>query len=396
MTNLKNLKFLLVGQLKTSRTETLEDYLKERAGHLAVIGFMSPFASYNEARCTSYDNNLKKKEFFLPSFIIKKVYSWNKPLMVFSFLLYVIIVFSSVRRLRQKFDVFIGVATFSSLLGIILKKMGYVQKVIYYCIDYYPRQKKVNFDSLINIIYRYIDAWLIKKADIIWEISPKIKKGRFRYAKIEPDSYQSLIVPLGYSSNIQRDCPFEQRERWTLGFIGTLSQNQGLQLVIQAMPELIKQFPEIKVKVIGHGPYFLPLKELAQRFKVEDRFIFHGFIKDEEKVYDILSTCMAGLATWTNEEDDNSLYADPGKPKLYALLGLPIIITRGPYVSDLIYKLKAGEVISYDINDFIAAVKQIFKSKENYLLYEKGLEEFRKYCLADKIFDETFKQIQIL
>jgi len=388
--DLKKLNFLLVGQLRTSRTETIEDYLKEKAKRLSVIGFMSPFASYNEARCTSYDNGLKKKEFFLPSFIIKKVYSWNKPLMVFSFLLYAIIIFSSVRRLRQKFDIFIGVATFSSLLGIILKKMGYVHKVIYYCIDYYPRQKKVNFDSLINIIYRRLDAWLIKKADIIWEISPKIKEGRFRYAGLEPASYQSLIVPLGYSSNIQRDCSFEQRERWTLGFVGTLSENQGLQLVIQAMPELIKQFPEIKVRVIGHGPYFSPLKELVQRLKVEDRFIFYGFIKDEEKVYDILSGCMAGLATWTNEEDDNSLYADPGKPKLYALLGLPVIITSGPYISSLISELKAGEVINYDINNFILAVTKIISSRESFELYEQGVRGFKQYCLASKIFDQAF------
>ena len=389
--DLKELNFLLVGQLRTSRTETLEDYLKIRAKSLSVIGFMSPFASYNESRCTSYVEGEKKEEFSLPTFILKKVNRWNKPLMVFSFLTYIFSVFISVRKLKQKFDVFIGVATFSSMLGVILKKTGCVDKVIYYCIDYYPPPKNRGFNTFINLIYKHIDVWLVKHADIIWEISPTIKEGRFRYMGIKPDTYQSSIVPLGYCDDIIRDCPFDERKRWTLGFVGTLSENQGLQLVIEAIPELAKKFPEIKVRVIGHGPDASYLKGLVDKLDLQDRFIFHGFIKDEEEVYDILSKCVLGLATWTSEEDDNSLYADPGKPKLYALLGLPIVITTGPYVSGLISELKAGEVIKYDKEEFILAVTNIIKSKEAFDSYREGINKFRSYCLAKSIFDQAFQ-----
>lgn len=184
----------------------------------------------------------------------------------------------------------------------------------------------------------------------------------------------------------------EYKERWTLGFVGTLSENQGLQLVIEAMPRLIERFPGIKVRIIGHGPYASQLKDMIRIYNVEDRFIFHGFVRDEEGVYDILSHCMTGLATWTGDETDNSLYADPGKPKLYALLGLPVIITSAPYISNIISSTKAGEVINYNINDFISAVEKIIGDEERFLSYINRIERFKPYCLAENIFDMAFLQ----
>ena len=383
--------FILAGQLKTSRVETLEDYLKERTKSLAIIGFMSPFATYNESRCTVYEQRIKQKEFSLPSFVIKKVSWWNKPLMIFSFFIYIFSFFWSVFRMHRKFDVFIGVATFSSMLGIILKKLGIANTVIYYCLDYYTHSKKLDFNRFVNLIYKHIDRWLVRKVDILWELSPRIKEGRKRYAGVLKDSYKSVIVPLGYSNNIHRDCPIKEREPDTLGFIGTLSNNQGLQMVARAMPKLIEKFPRIKLRVIGHGPYFAELKNLIEKIGIEDRFIFHGFIKNNEEVYDILSCCMAGLATWTGDETDNSIYADPGKPKLYALLGLPIIITKAPYISELISELGAGIVIDYNEDDFVLAVEKIIVNEKSFQTYRDGVERFKPYCLAENIFNEAFK-----
>lgn len=393
MEDLSKYNFLITGQLKTSRTEILEDYLRERVHSLGVIGLMSPFAAYNESRSTLYKQGIKIREFPLSSFVIKRVTRWKRPLMCISFIVYILVVLFAVRRFKHKFDYYIGIATFSAMLGVFLRRTGAVSKIIYYCIDYYPSPKKIGFNSFVNIIYKNIDVWLLKRADIVWEISPRIKEARQRYTGFFKESHNHVIVPLGYSNNIHSNIPLGERERWTLGFVGTLSENQGMQLVIEAMPYLAKKFPEIKVRVIGHGPYSLDLKELSKKLKVEDRFIFHGFVRDDNEAYDILSHCMAGLATWTGDETDNSLYADPGKPKLYALLGLPIIITSAPYVSKIITETGAGEVIEYNVNDFILAVEKIIESEEHYLLYIKGVEKFKPYCLAKDIFDNAFMKL---
>lgn len=390
--DLKNLNFLIAGQLKTSRTEALEDYLCKRTNSLGVIGFMSPFASYDTSRCTFYERCQKVKEFGFPSYRVKKVRWWNQPLISFSFLLYIYSFFTSALRLRRKFDVFIGVATFSTFLGIILKAMGRVDKVVYYCLDYYPPVEKFNFNRFMNSIFKNLDKWIIKRADALWNISPRIKEARRLYAGVPVNLYPEVIVPLGYSDGISYNCSFEERERWTLGFVGTLSENQGLQMVIEAMPKLAGKFPEIKVRVLGHGPYTAQLKEMVKVKNLDKYFIFHGFVYNDKEVYEVLSKCMAGLATWTGGKNDNSLYADPGKPKLYALLGLPTIITTAPYVSKIISELKAGEVINYAVEDFILAVEKIIADKENFEAYKQGVDKFRPLCLAENIFNKAFEE----
>ncbi len=394
--NLEKLKILIAGQLKTSRTEALEDYLRDRANSLGVIGVMSPFASYNESRCTFYKQGVKKREFNLPSYSVGKNSELKQPLICFSFLVYIYSFFKSFKKLGQKFDVFIGIATFSTMLGLILRKLGKVEKVIYYCLDYYPPSKKLNFNRIINIIFRHLDKLIIRSVDVVWHISPRIKCAREYYSGLAANSYSEVIVPLGYSKGISYDLPLEDRERWSLGFVGTLSENQGLQMVIESMPELIKEFPEIKVRIIGHGPYAEQLKAMVREKELDEYFIFHGFVRDDTQAYSILSRCVAGLATWTGSEDDNSLYADPGKPKLYALLGLPIIITSAPYVSELVLDTGAGEVIEYCSNDFILAVKKMIAKKEDFQRYREGIEKFRPFCLAENIFDKAFSETKTL
>jgi len=395
--DIKNKDILVIGQLRTSRTETVEDYLlNQKIRSLGVIGVMSPFATYNESRATLYDNANKIKEFPLSCFSIKKVRWWNRPLMCISFLTYIFSILTAVRKLDRKYDLVIGIATFSSMLGIFLKKIGIVKQVIYYCLDYYPPPTKLCFNSFVNFVYKHIDAWLVKKADFVWEISPRIKEGRKKFMNVDPFSYQTIIVPLGYDNTINKNYAFEQRQRWTIGFVGTLSDNQGLQMVAKAMPELAKKFPEIRVSIVGHGPYAGELKSLIKDLGVENRFIFHGFVKEEEKVHEILSRTMLGLATWTGDETDNSIYADPGKPKLYALLGLPVIITKAPYISKQIQELKAGEVIDYDEKQFIAAVEKIISDKSGFERYREGLEKFVPLCRAECIFDQAFKEMEQL
>lgn len=382
---------LIAGQLKTSRTETIEDYLlNKNVKELGVIGVMSPFAKYNESRCTLYQNNKKTKEKKLPAFYLKKVTWWNIPLMTVSFLVYMLNFRKAIKFLNQKFDLFIGIATFAAAIGIFFRKFGYVDKVVYYCLDYYPPQKNY-FINFVAWITRYIDVWVIKNADIIWEISPKIKEGRKRYKNFE-STKKEIIVPVCWPDRVYPFVPLEKRERWTLGFVGTLSENQGLQMVIDSMPELIKIYPELKLRVIGHGNYRNNLDKLVLEKSLQDRVIFHGFVKDDDEVNEILSRCVAGIATWTGEENDNSLYADPGKPKQYALVGLPIIITSAPWVSDLIQETGSGIKIEYNQKDFINAVVKMIGNDEVLQKYIDNLDNFKPYCTANSIFDKAFEE----
>ncbi len=61
---------------------------------------------------------------------------YKQPLLFVSFGIYLFSIIFSAIRLKKKFSAFIGVTCFSTTVGIVFKKIGIVDKVIFYSIDY--------------------------------------------------------------------------------------------------------------------------------------------------------------------------------------------------------------------------------------------------------------------
>lgn len=313
-----------------------------------------------------------------------------EPLIIF--ISYALQIIEHLRTNREKYDLAIGIATFSSLLCLIAKLVGWQgYKLIYYCLDYYTQPASGIANSVIFRTYKRAEKILIKRADLIWDISPRIKDARASIDNIPPSKYQVRTVPLGYS-DIGAPPPKSSDDRTpnSLGFVGTLSENQGLQLVVQAIKVLRPTIKNIHLHVVGDGPMRMGLEELVTNLGLSEHVTFYGFVKDDADVYTILQNCRVGVATWTGHEGDNSIYADPGKPKLYALLGLPVIITKSPHISELISDLDAGFVVDYNIGSIIDAINESLSKDDVYRRKLTNLKKFTPYCQADRIFDEAF------
>ncbi|MEK6590554.1 MAG: glycosyltransferase family 4 protein [Nitrospinota bacterium] len=63
--------------------------------------------------------------------------------------------------------------------------------------------------------------------------------------------------------------------------VGRLVERKGHDYVIKAMPEIIKEIPEIHYLIVGDGPYKNELEILSERLNVRDFITFTGFIPDE-------------------------------------------------------------------------------------------------------------------
>lgn len=383
---------LLVGQLKTARTETIEEYLKGRCESYAVIGLMSPFAISNEARCSSYHNKVKTKEISLPQFMVGDKRSFGQLLIFVSFLFYAYSIIKSIVILNKKFDLYVGCATFSTACGLFLKKIGAVDRVIYYCLDFYVPPKNGRINKFINLIYRLVDGYCVNNSDVIWDISPRIQGARKHFSKFKIREYSPVIVPMGWGKNVYRNVPVEKRNRWSMGFIGTLSENQGLQMVIKAFPRLLLKYPNLCLNIIGSGPYYSELSSSIRNLGLGSSIKMHGFIVEDEKAFDILKDCMIGIAPWTGDDTDNSHFADPGKPKLYALLGLPILLTKYTMISSSIVEMGAGVSIDFSEEEFINAIDSMMGDIAEHKKLMAGLEKFKKICGADSIFSDAFNK----
>jgi len=70
----------------------------------------------------------------------------------------------------------------------------------------------------------------------------------------------------------------------TLGRLASKIRRKGFDEVLELLPELTQQLPDIKYLIVGDGGDRLRLEEKAKSLQVEDHVIFAGLIPESEKV----------------------------------------------------------------------------------------------------------------
>jgi PEP-CTERM/exosortase A-associated glycosyltransferase len=75
-----------------------------------------------------------------------------------------------------------------------------------------------------------------------------------------------------------------------LGFIGSFYAYEGLDLLLAALPALLKQRPEVRVLLVGGGPQDAALKAQALQLGVADKVVFTGRVPHAEvgRYYDLV------------------------------------------------------------------------------------------------------------
>jgi glycosyltransferase involved in cell wall biosynthesis len=159
--------------------------------------------------------------------------------------------------------------------------------------------------------------------------------------------------------------------------MGHLIEKQGVQLVLDAMPIVLRRKPEFKFKIIGDGSYSNNLKRHAREINVSDHCQFFGKMDDIiELEEEIASSCLA-IAPYIKSLDNWTYFADPGKVKTYMACGVPILLTDLPWNAKEIEENKCGLIIEESKDDI--AKKIIFMmEQDNNELYRKNA---RKYAV---------------
>ena len=65
-------------------------------------------------------------------------------------------------------------------------------------------------------------------------------------------------------------------------FVGRLTEKKGVRYLIEAMPEVLKHFPESKLLIIGSGELHTVLSNLVNSLSLQERVIFTGPIPNSE------------------------------------------------------------------------------------------------------------------
>jgi len=167
--------------------------------------------------------------------------------------------------------------------------------------------------------------------------------------------------------------------------------NKGFDLVIKALPEVIKKIPQAKLIIAGSEPkdggqgYMQKLIDLAEQLKIQDRIIFTGFLEDEDLVLQGIfqhSSCFV-YPYYKRSSASGSI------SKIFAM-NKPILVSDIAFFKeyDFLPKFKEGNVSDLTLQ----LVKLLFVSSGE-PSYQKNILEMQNYYnqhSMTKVFNKQY------
>lgn len=370
----------IIGQINTGRFEDSLEYLSKKT-KISYFGYSSPFA--NDLIVKIYQENNQK----LISLNFLKIFNFFKLFYVSLYFLSLFIVFSLSFKVKDKR--ILAISTFATLISFIKSKIYFGKnqntEINYYCLDYYLNNKNSsNYEIVFSKIFIFFDSFLSKRVTNVIDITKRITDIR---NKINKNNLDSLELNLGYRSSISyiKNKTQSAKKENSLIFFGTHSSNQNFELIIEIF-ELINELEEYKLIICGMGPETNKFKNIIKKSKYKKNIIFKGFVKETELIK-LIEKSKFSFGLWKNIENDNSLFADPGKVKLSILLETPCILSDHIFSVD-IFSDKCGPVISqnFDRNKIL----NIFSNKNLYDSYINNCRKMKYECVFDYHFEKIF------
>ena len=201
-----------------------------------------------------------------------------------------------------------------------------------------------------------------------------------------------LNVPDEERFNIKSLPAPEDGDHFHLMVVSLLNKRYGLHTLIEAVPLLLKDIPQLRVDVVGRGEYRPELEKRAHDLGVEAYFNFTGWVPDDE-----LSSYMARADVTVAPMSDD--VGQPLKVFEYFALGKPTVASAHPtlmatFDTDCILYFQPN-----DERDLAARVLELYHSPEKRASLASHAQAFyqsRRWQVTKheylKVYDELLPQ----
>ena len=150
--------------------------------------------------------------------------------------------------------------------------------------------------SLRYKLTRALETWAVKHADAVTVICEGLRQD-LAARGIEPGKI--TVIPNAvdidkFSVGGKPDSELKMKlglgTSRVLGFIGSFYAYEGLDLLLDALPVILKQVPDVKVLLVGGGPQETALKKQVMALDLKERVIFTGRVPHGEvnRYYDLI------------------------------------------------------------------------------------------------------------
>lgn len=390
----KNLQFIYCSFVPVG----LEDYVEYFKANFRNFVYLKWRFPHNKGKVSTYSRFVSgkaiidKEIFSLPVFSNKILYFLFLPLNHFIYLMQAIGYLWT--RPTDTTRVFMGINYYCAFCGIILKKLGRVDYVIYRVMDFFPLPTSGVYRTLNRLFYVF-DKFCLKNADSIWFTTEGHIIGREKYGYFDRKKANYQMIPLAVKLD---KFVFKKVANHDIIYCGIISKYHMMDMVFEVVEKLTKDFPDTKLKIIGSGPDEDYFKKLAQTKNINKNIVFYGFVDEGPKFNDLMSDSTLGIALYKDEENFMK-YTEPAKVKYYLNFGVPVIVSDVPKIAQELDKLKVAFCVKNNAHDIASTIKAYFNDTKMQNEYKNNIKEFIKTIdvnyLLEKNFVETFNKFGI-
>lgn len=143
------------------------------------------------------------------------------------------------------------------------------------------------------------------------------------------------VIYNGIEKSKLRASIFTSDKEFLLATVGTLNPQKGVQFLIRALPKIVKEYPGLRLEIIGDGGYKRKLQDEVKHLKLKNYVKFTGFVPDVSKY----------LTSF-------DLYIQPSLSESFGLailqamsVGLPVIATNTGGIPEVVTEGKSGLLV---------------------------------------------------
>jgi len=253
-----------------------------------------------------------------------------------------------------------------------------------------PRIGKQGLKKLYDRVWGYR---ILKDAAKVIALT-KTEVEQFKQMGVEEDKIK--IVPNGINLSEYENLPEKGEFRKKYGiedsekiilYLGRLHKTKGIDLLISAYADLIKELDNVRLVIVGPDDGFLPfLKKQVKDLKINHKVLFTGPLYDKEKLEAYV---------------DADVFVNPRADEIFGIVVLesimcatPCIATKGCGCGEIIKKANCGYLVRYgDINDLKEKMKWIFENPEK---GERMVERGEKYIVENLAWNKVVRKVERL
>ena len=217
-------------------------------------------------------------------------------------------------------------------------------------------EKSTGLKSIQRKIERVLSTKTLKKSSKILVSNNETRETVNKFYNVPTEKIS--IMPNGIDTKLFHT-NIDKKSKIVL-FSGAMYHHRGLDILLNAVPTVIKKIPEVKFVLLGDGPELDNLKKIVEDLKINKNIEFKGWI-GRDKIIDYLAD--ASIAIGPLRSTTVTKNALPIKVLEYMSASLPILSQKNTLPNDVLINNENGYFVT-NSEDLASRIIQILENDE--------------------------------